>query len=77
LKDSPSGALDKIYGAKMVAKEFTREKGVNCEVYSTIVKYATTRLVCVLVALFGLAVDQMDAVTDFLCGTLDEEIFLR
>jgi hypothetical protein len=34
-------------------------------------------LVCVLVALFGLAVDQMDAVTDFLCGTLDEEIFLR
>ena len=61
-----------------MAKGFTQEKGVDYnEVYSPVAKYATIRLLCVLVAIFGLVLDQMDVVTAFLYGALEEEIFMK
>lgn len=78
LKDSPTESVGKIYKARLVAKEFTQEKGVDYnEVHSPVAKYATIRLLCVLVVLFGLILDQMDVVTAFLYGSLDEIIFMK
>jgi len=78
LKDSPTDGVSRIFKARLVAKGFTQEKGVDYnEVYSPVAKYATIRLLCVLVALFGLILDQMDVVTAFLYGSLDETIFMK
>ena len=58
LKDSPSDTVSKIFKSRMVAKGYTQEKGVDYnEVYSPVAKYATIRLLCVLVALFDLILD--------------------
>ena len=78
LKDSPSDGGDKIYKARLVAKGFTQEKGVDYnEVFSPVAKYSTIRILCQLVVFFDLVLDQMDVVTAFLYGTLDELIFMR
>ncbi len=47
------------------------------EVFSPIAKYSTIRLLMAFVAMFGLILDQMDVVTAFLYGLLDEVIFMR
>src|SRR5450759_4137764 len=70
--------MSKIFKARFVAKGYTQEKCVDYnEVYSPVAKYATIRLLCVLIALFGLILDQMDVVTAFLYGALNETIYMR
>ena len=78
LKDNPNNESKKIFKARMVAKGFTQQKGVDYnEVFSPVAKYSTIRLLCALVAIFGLVLDQMDVVTAFLYGLLDEVIYMR
>jgi len=78
IKDGPTSAAEKIYKARLVAKGFTQEKGVDYnEVFSPVAKYSTIRLLCSLVALFDLELDQMDVITAFLYGTLDEVIYMK
>ena len=68
----------RMFKARMVAKGYTQEKGVDYnEVFSPIAKYATIWLVYALVAIFGLVMDQMDVVTAFLYGKLDEVIYME
>ena len=68
----------KVYKARLVAKGFTQEKGVDYnEVFSPVAKYLTIRILLMLVVTFGLVLDQMDVVTAFLYGLLDEVIFMR
>ncbi len=70
--------VGKIYKARLVANGFTQEKGVDYyEMYALVAKYVTIWLVCVLVALFGLELDQIDVVSAFFCGNLEETIFMR
>ncbi|OAE29694.1 hypothetical protein AXG93_509s1470 [Marchantia polymorpha subsp. ruderalis] len=78
LKDNPGGDEAKIFKARLVARGFTQEKGVDYnKVFSPVAKYATIRLVCALAAIFDLVMDQMDVVTAFLYGYLEEEIYMR
>ncbi|CAM6082590.1 unnamed protein product [Calypogeia fissa] len=77
-KDSVSGKDEKIYKARLVAKGFTQRKGVDYnEIFSPVVAMATIRLLMALVVLFDLCMEQMDVVTAFLYGLLEELIFMK
>ncbi|CAM6090180.1 unnamed protein product [Calypogeia fissa] len=77
-KDGATEQEGKIFKARLVAKGFTQRKGVNYfDVFSPIVMLATIRLLMALVVLFDLELDQMDVVTTFLYGLLEELIFMR
>ena len=47
------------------------------EVFAPVAKYSSIRLICAMVAMYGLLLDQMDVVTAFLYGSLDETIYMR
>jgi hypothetical protein len=47
------------------------------EVFSSIAKISTIWLICALVAIFGLVLDQMDVVTIFFYEALEEIIYIR
>ena len=76
-KDAPT-QFAKVFKARLVAKGFTQRKGMDYnEVFAPVAKYSTIRLLCSIVAIFDLEVDQMDVVTAFLYGNLEGEIFMR
>lgn len=78
MKDGPTDDAEKIFKARLVAKGFEQRKGIDySEVFSPVAKYSTICLLCALVSLFGLILDQMDVVTAFLYGSLEEEIYMR
>ncbi|OAE22912.1 hypothetical protein AXG93_2777s1040 [Marchantia polymorpha subsp. ruderalis] len=58
LKDNPSRNEAKIFKARLMARGFIQEKGMNYnEVLSPVAKYATMSLVCALVGIFDLVMD--------------------
>lgn len=62
--------------ARLVAKGCSQQFGIDySETYSPVVRYGSIRLLIALAAQRGLEIDQMDAVTAYLQGTLDEEIY--
>lgn len=68
----------KIFKSKLIAKKFTQRKGVNYnEVFASIIKYPTIQLLCALVILHDLVFHQIDVVTTFLYGIVNEVIFMR
>ncbi|CAM6086082.1 unnamed protein product [Calypogeia fissa] len=77
-KDGATEQEGKIFKARLMAKGFTQKKGVDYfDVFSPVVMLATIRLLMALVVLFDLELDQMDVVTAFLYGLLEELIFMR
>jgi hypothetical protein len=71
LKDYPKEKDKKLHKARLVAKRYTQEKCVDYnEVFSSVAKLSTIWLICALVAIFGLILDQMDVVTTFLYKAL-------
>lgn len=66
------------YKSRLVARGFQQREGIDYnETFATVVKPVTYRLLFALTVLLGWDVQQLDVVTAFLNGELEEEVFLR
>ena len=69
---------DNRYKARLVAKDFLQQPGIDFEEnFSPVIKHDTLRVVLSLVAAHDLEMSQLDVKTAFLYGELDEEIYLQ
>lgn len=65
------------YKARLVVKGCSQRKGIDYEeTYSPVVRYSSIRFLMSLAVEHNLEIDQMDAVSAFLQGDLEEEIFM-
>lgn len=65
------------YKARLVIKGFAQRKGTDYdEVYSPVVRYTSVRFLIALAAKYNMDIDQMDAISAFLQGDIDTEIFM-
>lgn len=75
-KTDETGAV-KRHKARLVVKGYTQKKGVDYdEIYSPVVRYTSVRYLIALAARYNLDIDQMDAITAFLQGDLENEIYM-
>ncbi|MCO5599479.1 hypothetical protein L7F22_053583 [Adiantum nelumboides] len=66
------------YKARLMAKGFKQEYGVFfLEIFSTLVKMTSLRILLALLATEDMERDQMDVITAFLHGDLEEEIYMQ
>jgi|SRR5579862_4602875 len=66
--------------ARLVARGFSQIYGVDyLDTYAPVVKLASIRILLAIAAIYGppVEVHQMDVVTAFLAGELDEEIYME
>ena len=73
-----SGKLVETAKGRLVARGFEQVEGLECtETFAPVFKFTTIRLLLALVAHFDLELHQMDVVTAFLNGDLEEEIYME
>ena len=65
------------YKVRLVAKGYTQKSEDYDETYSSVVRYSSIQALLAFAAQNGMIVHQMDVVTVFLIGTLDEEIYME
>jgi hypothetical protein len=76
--ETDSGDIDVKYKARLVAKGYSQVHGVDYEeIFAPVVKFTSARILLAIVALLDLELHQMDVVTAFLNGELNEEIFME
>lgn len=77
LKTDSAGKIDR-YKARLVAKGCSQRPGIDyMETYSPVVRYSSIRLLMAMALEFGLQIDQMDVITAFLHGDIEETIFME
>lgn len=65
------------YKARLVIKGYKQVKGIDYqEVYAPVVRYCSIRYLIGLAVKYGLQIHQMDAVTAFLQGEIDSEVYM-
>lgn len=65
------------YKARLVIRGYEQKRGIDYqEVYSPVVRYTSIRYLFAVAAQCNLHIDQMDAVTAFLQGNIDAEIYM-
>lgn len=75
-KVGPNGEVR--YKARLVVRGCSQKKGIDYEeTYSPVVRFSSIRYLIALAARYDLDIDQMDAVTAFLQGDLDENIYMN
>ncbi len=66
------------YKARLVAKGFTQREGIDYdETFAPVVRYASIRFLIALAVEHNLQIDQMDAITAFLQGDIEENIYVE
>jgi hypothetical protein len=64
--------------ARLVARGFSQIYGIDyLDTYAPVVKLTSVRILLAIAAIFGLEIHQMDVVTAFLAGELEEEIYME
>jgi transposase InsO family protein len=77
VKRTASGAVDK-YKARLVAQGFTQRPGIDYdETFAPVAKFGSIRALLALAAVNDYEVHQMDVVTAYLNGDLQEELYMR
>lgn len=77
IKLDQNGNVSK-HKARLVAKGYCQQKGIDYnETFSPVIRYESLRLLISLAAKMNLQVEQMDAITAFLQGDLDEDIYIE
>ena len=63
--------------ARLVARGFSQIYGIDyLDTYAPVIKLASIRILLAIAAIYGLEIHQMDVVTAFLAGDLEEEIYM-
>jgi hypothetical protein len=76
VKYTPTGLIDK-FKARLVAKGFRQAYGTEyTETFSPTIKMDSLRSILAIGAANGWYIEQMDVVSAYLAGTLDEEIYM-
>ena len=74
---TPDGKTNKRYKARLVARGFSQVEGVDYnETYAPVVKFTSVRILLAVVTALRLHLHQMDVVTAFLNGDLDETVYM-
>ena len=73
-----TGRLTEAAKGRLVARGFQQIEGIDyTETFAPVIKFTTIRILLALVAHFDLELHQMDVVTAFLNGDLDEHIYME
>ena len=76
IKRQPSGQIEK-YKARLVARGFSQQRGIDYyETFAPVVRMESLRILLAIAAHEDLEVHQMDVVTAYLAGELEEEIYM-
>jgi hypothetical protein len=77
IKMLPNGQIDK-YKARLCARGFTQEYGIDyLDTFSPVIRMESLRILLALAAIRDLEVHQMDVVSAYLLGELEEEAYLK
>jgi len=76
IKYLPDGRIDR-YKARLVARGFSQQHGVDYdETFAPVVRMETLRVLLAIAAAEDLEIHQMDVITAYLAGDLEEEIYM-
>ena len=77
-EQQPDGSLGIRYKARMVARGFSQVEGVDyTETFAPVVKFTSVRVLLSIVSSQNLILHQMDVITAFLNGDLEEDVYME